>query len=187
MRVTGARTSAIGALAVLGATPYWLAARFAEPEIMKVLAGHGASTRLTLDDGTTPLMAAMMGPLGSGDRRDRFLTEAEIAVKPPNEDARVALETVTLALALGADVHGTNKAGDTAVRTAAARALPAVVEKLSRHGAPLAVKNTRGLTPLAIASSTRRGTDVFAEGAGASRQARPSPTAEMLRILEASE
>ncbi|MEE2637880.1 MAG: ankyrin repeat domain-containing protein, partial [Acidobacteriota bacterium] len=42
----------------VGATPYWLAAKFLEPEMMQLLAASGANTQLASRDGTTPLMAA---------------------------------------------------------------------------------------------------------------------------------
>jgi ankyrin repeat protein len=174
-------------VAWVGATPYWLAAKFAETDMMRVLAAAGADTRLALAEGTTPLMAAMMGPQGSGDRRDRFQNEAEVAVKAPGEDARIALETTMLALELGAEVNAANRAGDTAVHTATVRALPAVLELLAQHGANLNAKNNRGLTPLAIASSSRRGIDFFADASGpAAVSNHASPTAEMLRKLGAT-
>src|SRR5262249_17384243 len=43
---------------LIGATPYWLAAKFLEPDIMRALAAAGADTSMSLGDGTTPLMAA---------------------------------------------------------------------------------------------------------------------------------
>jgi len=43
---------------LIGSTPYLLAARFLEPEIMRVLAAGGADQRLTLQNGATPLMIA---------------------------------------------------------------------------------------------------------------------------------
>jgi ankyrin repeat protein len=173
-------------VAWVGATPYWLAAKFAEPEMMRALAAAGADTRLALAEGTTPLMAAMMGPQGTGDRRDRFQNEAELKLKAPGEEAKISLGTVALALELGADVNTTNKAGDAAVHTATARALPEVIELLAQHGADLNARNGRGLTPLAIATANRRGIDFFADASGpAPVSNQTSPTAEMLRKLGA--
>ena len=43
---------------LIGATPYALAAKFLEPEIMRALAAATADTRRPMTDGATPLMAA---------------------------------------------------------------------------------------------------------------------------------
>ena len=43
---------------LIGSTPYLLAARFLEPEIMRALAAGGADQTLTLQNGATPLMIA---------------------------------------------------------------------------------------------------------------------------------
>jgi ankyrin repeat protein len=169
----------------VGATPYWLASRFAEPAIMRTLATAGADTRLASADGTTPLMTALMTPLGQGDRRDRFQTEAEIAQKPAGEDAAVALRTVRLALELGADVNGVTETGDTAMHLAAARSLPEVIELLATKGADVNTKNKKGMTPLAVASIARRPFgDVAPPGTPEPAQ---SPTAVLLRKLGAQD
>jgi ankyrin repeat protein len=169
----------------VGATPYWLASRFADPAIKRTLATAGADTRLASADGTTPLMTALMTPLGQGDRRDRFQTEAEIAQKPAGEDAAVALRTVRLALELGADVNGVTETGDTAMHLAAARSLPEVIELLATKGADVNTKNKKGMTPLAVASIARRPFgDVAPPGTPEPAQ---SPTAVLLRKLGAQD
>src|SRR5206468_11287218 len=43
---------------LVGSTPYFLAAKFVETDIMRALAAGGADTRLTMNSGETPLMAA---------------------------------------------------------------------------------------------------------------------------------
>src|SRR5205823_5059029 len=43
---------------LVGATPLFLAAKFAEPELMQLLRAAGADANLATRDGTTPLMAA---------------------------------------------------------------------------------------------------------------------------------
>src|SRR5439155_26009775 len=85
---------------IVGATPFWLAARFLEVDIMKALAEKGADIRLTLPDGTTALMAAAGVPAVPPlfDRRERL---AVLRL----QDEPVALAAVTLALDLGADVN----------------------------------------------------------------------------------
>ena len=55
---------------LVGATPYFLAARFLEVAMMRALAAGGADPNLGLPDGTTPLMAAAgAGASLSADRR----------------------------------------------------------------------------------------------------------------------
>ncbi len=106
----------------IGATPYWLAAKFAEPEIMRLLADAKADTRRAMPDGTTPLMATLMGSVGQGDRRERFQTEVQMAVAAPL-DAEATVTAATLAIELGADLNATTGTGDTALHLAATRAL----------------------------------------------------------------
>lgn len=140
----------------IGATPYWLAAKFAEPEIMRRLAEAHADTRSAIADGTTPLIAALTGPppLSQGDRRDRFQTELQMAIHAPIE-ADDTVKAVTAAIELGADINATNRSGDTALHVAATRGLDSVVKLLAEAGAMLDIKNKRGQTPLAAAASRR--------------------------------
>jgi ankyrin repeat protein len=63
------------------------------------------------------------------------------------EDESQVLEGVTTALALGADVNAVNRAGDTALHTAAAQGFTRVVQLLADSGASLSIKNKAGLTP----------------------------------------
>src|SRR6185295_4122977 len=52
---------------LIGATPYFLAAKFLEAAIMPVLLSAGADPRVRLEDGTTPLMVA--AGMGAGGAR----------------------------------------------------------------------------------------------------------------------
>jgi ankyrin len=130
---------------LIGSTPYLLAARFLEPDIMRALAAGGADTKLTMKDGTTALMLATGAGSGNGSNR-RGIAVIDGAVVEPET---AILPTVAAALDLGADVNGTNQAGDTALHTAATRGLNTVVQLLADKGAQLNAKNKRGLTPLA--------------------------------------
>ena len=67
---------------VVGATAFWLAAHFAEPGVMRALADGGADPRFVMENGTTPLMAAVAA------RRRR---EPGLAPNPA-EDERLVLE-----------------------------------------------------------------------------------------------
>lgn len=168
---------------LIGATPYFLAARFLEPRIMATLVAGGANPRLALPDGTTPLMvAAGMGqsfnpadPGKNETRRGIFVYDGGVL-----EEERLVLETSTTAISLGSDVNAVNKAGDTALHSAAALGLDTVVQFLADKGADINVKNKRGLTPLAALMG--KGRPLAAGDGYTSRAAHPS-TVELLRKL----
>jgi uncharacterized protein len=136
---------------VLGATPYWLAARYGDVEIMRILTGGGANPKFVMADGTTTIMEAIVanGGFASGDRRERYQGPGEIALKVEGDDERITLESVRAAVEAGADLNVANKAGDTALHLAATRGLSSVVQFLFDHGANLEAKNKRDQTPLA--------------------------------------
>lgn len=119
-----------------GATPFLLAAHAADIESMRVLAAAGADTRLPTNDRTTPLMVA------SGFGRidgETWVTEER------------ALEAVTLALELGADVNAANDDGYTALHGAAQARANAIVRLLIENGAAINPTNVYGSTPLTLA------------------------------------
>jgi ankyrin repeat protein len=169
----------------IGATPYWLAAKFAEPEIMRLLAESRADTRRAMPDGTTPLMAALMAGVGQGDRRERFQTEVQTAVAAP-QDAEATMKTVTSAIALGAELNATTTAGDTALHLAATRGLNPVIKLIAEAGAALDIKNKRGQTPL-TAAMNRRGPGDFDGVTAAAALKQKNETVELLRSLGATE
>jgi uncharacterized protein len=150
-----------------GATPFLVAAHFAEVDIMRDLASAGADTRLATTNGTTPLMAAI-----APDRRSLALRGART-----RKAASPALEAVQLALQLGGDVNATNGNGDTALHIAAAKGSNAIVQLLVDKGARLDVRNKLGQTPLSLTQSTTL-TD--------SARIRLKNTAELLRKLGAA-
>ncbi len=143
---------------LIGATPYWLAAKFLEPEIMRSLAAVGADTQKAIPDGTTPLMAAAGLKEGNGrgapadDRRGLSLVDGG---RLPDES--LVLETVSTALLQSNDIDAANKNGDTALHAAVLRAYNTVVKLLAEKGANLSVKNNRGLTPLGSLTGRRDG------------------------------
>lgn len=169
---------------LIGATPFWLAARYGDTAAMRALADAGADTRFVMPDGATALIAAVAASsgIGSGDRRERYLSPVEIAQRIEREDERVTLETAKLAIALGSGVTHANQAGDTALHLAAAQGLATVVQFLADAGAVLDVKNKRGLTPLGLATARPRG-----EGGALPNDERRKITVELLRQLGAKE
>jgi ankyrin repeat protein len=111
----------------IGAVPLWLAARFAQPDAMRLLAGAGATATGANKEGTPLVVAAALG-----------------------SDERRVLAAVELALGLGADVNGANKDGNTAMHIAAQRRMKTVISLLAGKGAGLDRKNAKGLTPLGM-------------------------------------
>jgi uncharacterized protein len=126
---------------LVGATPFWLAARFTEPDVMRLLVKHGANplvvhraeyadlsqTRQT--QVTTPLMAAVgMGGGVAWARPDLRTFEAQM------------LEAVKLAVDLGVDLNAANADGRTALDAATAFHYETVVKFLVEKGARPGVK-----------------------------------------------
>lgn len=133
---------------LLGATPFFLAAKYVEPEIMRVLAASGADASIPAKDGTTPLMAAA----GIGWKIGETRHGMAFAMVPPPDDQR-ALEAVKIAIALSADVNAVNQAGETALHGAASEGYTEISQLLIDKGAKLNAVNGRGQTPLALTSA----------------------------------
>jgi len=167
---------------LIGATPYLLAAKYLEVNMMPVLVAAGADPRLAMKDGTTPLMAAagmgvsLSGNLARADRRNLQVVDGG----KMEEESRV-VATVTAALNVGGDVKAVNQAGETALHSAALLGYDRVVQRLVDNGAQLNVKNARGQTPLAAV------TGPSAAGAAKSREIAYQSTADLLRKLGAVE
>jgi ankyrin repeat protein len=151
---------------LIGATAYLLAAKFVEVEIMRALAAAGADQQLMMPDGTTALMlAAGNGEARARDER-RNETRRQICVCDwgvIESDSQV-LDAVTVALASGPDVNAVNKAGDTALHSAASMGYDSVIQLLADKGANLNVKNKRGQTPLGLLTRARGPADGGAGG-----------------------
>jgi ankyrin repeat protein len=135
-----------GVLGRAGATPFLLAARTADVQLMRELVKRGADPRLPNSQHCTPLLAAAgVGTLAPGEEAG---TEPE------------ALEAVALALALGNDINAVDDNGETAMHGAAYKNFPKVVQFLADKGAKIEVwnrKNKYGWTPLLIAEGRRVG------------------------------
>ena len=123
--------------ALVGATPFWLAARFAEPAVMRLLVTHGADPKFVLrneyyvndfNDRRTQATTALMAAVGIGGGR---------AWAPPDAAQREALivESVNLAMELGVDVNAANTDGRTALDAARALKLESVAKFLVEKGA----------------------------------------------------
>ena len=124
----------------VGASPFWLAARFARIDLMRMLADHGADPHFVHEvdyivDGrmqwqterTTTLMAAF----GMGGRRARPWVPYTGA---PTAELRI-LEAAMLAVELGVDVNAVDATGRTVLDEAEALQYESVVEYLVEVGA----------------------------------------------------
>ena len=143
---------------LLGATPLALAAKFTEPDIMRLLAEAGGDVRLPLKNGWTPLMLAA----GAGwryavwDRRERTLHKTP-AFQAQMFDQAGTLDTVRFLLEREAHVNAVDEDGNTALHYVVDKGFDGVVELLVEHGADLDIANRRGQTPYAIVARGRTG------------------------------
>jgi len=123
--------------ALVGATPFWLAARFQQPEVMRLLVERGADPRIVHRseyvtggryekhiETTTALMAAT--GMGGG---------SAWVDAPRREREALTLETVKLAIELGAEIDTANTDGRTALDAAQALGYESVVNFLLSKGA----------------------------------------------------
>jgi ankyrin repeat protein len=153
----------LGKLKRIGATPFLLAAKGADPEMMRVLLSLGADPTLSTNEQITPLEAAA----GVGVYR--------VAESPGTNDE--AMECVKIAFEHGGEVNHIDDVGRTAMHGAALRGANNIVQFLYDHGAQLDVVDKKGWTPLVIAEGVFY-PDVFKTEV---------QTAELLRKLGAKE
>jgi ankyrin repeat protein len=128
--------------AFVGATPFWLAARFSQPDVMRLLAKHGAD----------PLFVHQVSYWGERSRSSEYIRETPGATTAlmaavgmgrgggfqapdPGEREARTLEAVKLAVELGVDVHAADAQGRTALEAATALRYKSVAEFLVAKGA----------------------------------------------------
>jgi uncharacterized protein len=146
-RVTSRRLP-VGAseLTFTGATPFFLAARTADVDLMRLLKDLGADPQMPTDLHTTPLLAAA----GVG---------AALPGEEPGTEAEV-LQALKLLLDLGADINAIDDRGNSAMHGAAYKHLSKVATYLADHGSGPEIwniQNANGHTPLDIAAGIQRG------------------------------
>ncbi|PYV15367.1 MAG: hypothetical protein DMG07_09985 [Acidobacteria bacterium] len=145
-RMTKKVNVGLTSLNTLGATPFLLAARTADAELMRALAALGADPLLGNADNSTPLIVA-----------------AGLGTRSPGEDAGTeseVVEALQAALDLGNDIDAVDGNGETAMHGAAYKNLPAAVQFLAEKGARIEIwnrKDKQGWTPLRIAEGYRFG------------------------------
>lgn len=157
-RVPALRGDYVSRAPFKGATPFWVAARDANLEMMRLLLDAGADPLLPNTANTTPLMIA--SGLGENDAR-----------RPP--DHRV-VEAVQMLLDLGADVSAVNRSGQTALHGAASMWEDGVIQLLVDNGADVNAEDGSGRTPLHLVEY-------------GNANAPSESTAELLRALGAAE
>jgi ankyrin repeat protein len=144
---------------LVGATPYFLAAKYADLPIMRALIAAGADPQVRTKDGTTAVMAAAgVGWGGATNRKGVDVTANKAAASDPHQDEIDALEVVRFAADLGVDLNATNAAGESALFGAVNKGFTPVVKFLAERGAQLQVKNRRGQTLLSLTTPRATGT-----------------------------
>ena len=134
----------------VGGNAFWLAARYGELAIARLLAERGADPHVSPANRMSSLQAAMgVSQIAQENRRNQ--------VDAPEID-RADMERLTLALArvvldLGVDLNQADDRGNTALHDAVRTGFASVVELLAAHGANLGAMNDRGQTPLTLAES----------------------------------
>jgi ankyrin len=126
----------------VGATPFWMAARFDEPDVMRMLLAHGADPKFihhgdhvvesrTAKSGyetRTEISTAVMAAVGFGGG-------AAWVDLPRARRESQTLEAVKLAVEAGVDVNAAAADGRTALDAAQALKQASVIKYLEEHGA----------------------------------------------------
>jgi ankyrin repeat protein len=133
---------------LIGATPFWLAARYLEPNVMRMLVAHGADPLFVLHvtwvasqgtgqqerTETANALLAATGVLADNGNRDSGGASAWVPPAPSELEA-LTLETVKLAVELGVDANATDKDGRTALDGAKNLKFDSVIGFLAGKGA----------------------------------------------------
>ena len=134
--------------ALIGATPFMLAAKEGETEFMRAFASAGADVSMGLVGGSTPLMVAALGKQRVQPGRTLIVLPGQRVNREPE---RRALEAVQVVVELGADIDAVDEAGDSALHVAAQKRFETVIRFLATQGANLSARNAKGDTPLRVA------------------------------------
>ena len=145
-----------GGTTPVGATPFYLAALSRNPTAMRVLAAGGGDPNLGTTEtvyflggsgrrvnymaGTTPLMASA-GVDEIGPNWNDL----------PEEEEKLALEAVKVAIELGVDINAVNEYGLAALHGAAFIGADSIIQFLMEKGANPELMDKHGQTPLSIA------------------------------------
>jgi ankyrin repeat protein len=163
-------------ITLVGATPFYLAAKFSDAPLMRLLAAHGADPRIPTAQGVTPFMAAAglgfwqgesPGP-NNGVSESATLAAVKLAWELSGDldinatahfnDVRIDGDGLELLHRLPLNVHEFDErypgdmrwGGSTALHGAAVRGVNSVVQFLLEKGADLTARNNLGWTPLMV-------------------------------------
>jgi ankyrin repeat protein len=154
----------------IGTTPLVRAAKSADVPVIKLLLERGANARGATRNGVSAVMMAANVAAREEDMTGRNKTQKEI------------VESITLLMAAGADVKGSDTQGRTALHGAAMWGLTDVVRFVHGKGGDINARDKRSLTPLDHALG-RAGGFGFGGTSGVER----AETAKVLRELGAIE
>jgi ankyrin repeat protein len=129
----------------LGATPFLVAAKNIDLDLIRLMLMYGADPKIATVDGFTPLMvAAGVGVWNPGE---------DFGTTPADEPR--ALDVAKLLVSLGNDPKGVAANGESPLHGAAYTGRNSMVQFLVDNGAPFEVKNLLGWTPLRIADGVQ--------------------------------
>jgi uncharacterized protein len=163
-------------ITLVGATPFYLAAKHSDVELMRLLAEHGADTMIPTVQGVTPFMAAAglgfwqgesPGPnngVAEKDTLEAVKLAWELAGRPdvnataPFNNVPIEGDGVALLHRLPLNVNDFDESapgdmrwgGSSALHGAAVRGVNSVVQFLVDNGGDLNAKNRLGWTPLML-------------------------------------
>ena len=163
---------------LIGRDAFWMAAKYGEVEILKILLDAGADPLVRGDDGVTALQVAMGNSGSSLDwRRDRIGNQE----LDSEDEERRTYELARILIDEGVDVNAKDSRGRSAIQHAVLKNFPSVVEYLAMRGADIHMTNDRDLTPLQLAETVQG-----IPGSNGLRGTRPE-VAAVLRTLGAGE
>ena len=137
----------------VGANAFWLAARYGEAEILRMLAERGADPHVSPANRWSSLKAAMGVPqISQEDRRNRVDAPDDHMDRIDQE--QLTLDLTRIILNLGVDVNRADDRGNTALHDAVRTGFASVVDLLATYGADLDALNDRGQTPLILAETS---------------------------------
>jgi ankyrin repeat protein len=160
----------------IGANAFWLAAKYGELDILRLLSQRGANPFATPDNGMSSLQAAMGITQSTENRRNR------VGMPPPDPVAaeRLTYQLAQITLDLGVDPTNADDRDDTALHYAVRQGYASVIEVLAEAGADLNATNARGQTPLGLSDRAQ-------PFRGSSQEPTGPPVATLLKRLGATD